>query len=32
MGNAYEAYYLVDIDTFKKQEITRQQAVKIGFK
>jgi hypothetical protein len=23
---------LVDIDTFKKQEITRQQAVKIGFK
>jgi hypothetical protein len=32
MGNAYESYYIVDIDTFKRKEISRQQAVKIGFK
>lgn len=32
MGNAYESYYIVDIDTFKKKKINRQEAVKIGFK
>lgn len=31
MGNAYEIYRIVDLDTFKVREITYQQASKIGF-
>ncbi|MCX2499449.1 hypothetical protein [Plesiomonas shigelloides] len=31
MGNAYEIYRIVDLDTFKVSEITYQQASKIGF-
>jgi len=31
MGNAYETYRIVDLDTFKVKEITYQQASKIGF-
>ena len=31
MGNAYEIYKIVDLDTFKVREITYQQASKIGF-
>jgi hypothetical protein len=31
MGNAYEIYRIVDLDTFKVREITYQQAIKIGF-
>lgn len=31
VGNAYEGYFIVDVDTFRVTEISRQQAVKIGF-
>lgn len=31
MGNAYEIYRIVDLDTFKVSKITYQQASKIGF-
>lgn len=31
MGNAYESYYIIDIDTFKRTQINYQTARKIGF-
>lgn len=31
MGNSYEIYRIVDLDTFQISEITYQQASKIGF-
>ena len=31
MGNAYETYRIIDIDTFQVREITYEQAEKIGW-